>query len=125
MITLGGITLNSSLYLAGIESAALTSSTQYVSIGGVSRVAIKPLVGGRTFTLGTVNQNGALQGSWCQSVIDQIKELEQLASQVTLDYHGDTYQVLITSTASIEQYESRVPVSPTKKYIGSITLIEV
>lgn len=124
MITLGGVSISTNMYLSGLESASLVSVEQLRTIEGVSVVRAKPTPGGRTLTLGTQNKSGATQGIWCWEIIEQIKTLELSASAIELNYRGDVYSVIIagTSFAAFHQWE---PEGPYKKFTGSITLIEV
>lgn len=122
-ITLGGVTISDNMYLDGINNAALISAQQYRSIDGLSLVLSKKQSGGRTITLGSV-VDSSVMGIWCQSVVDAVKLLEGDNSVLVLDYHGDTYNVLITGMEFTQLFKFE-PVTSNKKYTGTITMIEV
>lgn len=123
MITLAGVELGENLYLGGLESALLSSSTQRRLIGGSSVVFIQPKMGGRTLTLGTMEKSGVM-GIWCQSKIQELKVFEQQAMAVVLDYHGDLYDVLMVGM-EFEPFIQNEPENPDKSFTGTITFIEV
>ena len=122
-ITLGGITIDDDMYLSGVETNSQVALEQMRTIDGVSVVRVKPAPGGRTLSLGTQNQGGAIQGIWNWSVIEQIKALEVQAQSVILSYRGLTYSVYITGTefTPFLQFE---PEGPNKKFTGSVSLLE-
>ena len=124
-ISLGGVALNENLYLEGVENHMGNSVNSVMTIGGLSITTTLARSGGRTLTLTTTNNSGALQGIFCQSDIDAIQEVEGSGLQVTLTYRdrGD-FQVVITGL-SFTQFKQNEPVSPAKRYTGSIQLIEV
>lgn len=123
MITLAGVELGENFYLNGLESAPLSASTQKRLIGGGSFVFIQPQLGGRTFTLGTMEDSGVM-GIWCMSTIEALKVFEQQAAYVVLDYHGDIYNVLIVRM-EFEPFLQNEPEGPNKSFTGTITFIEV
>lgn len=125
MITLGSITISDNMYLGGVTQAKQVIPQQLRTSEGLSLLTVHVTPGGRTLTLGTTNLNGATQGIWCQSTIDEIKDLEATAATVVLDHNGDIYNVKIVDTSDFSQFFQNEPVSPDKKYTGKITMIEV
>ncbi len=126
MITLDGIEINPNMYLGGLVQASKVSTNQQTSLDGVVATFVKPLIGGEKLTLGTTTgRNGALQGMWCQSVVDEVKNVEGNGQTVVLDYHGDIHHVVVSSTASLQQFNINEPVTPTKAYTGNINLLKV
>lgn len=125
MITLGGITISDNMYLGGITQSQQIAYQQVRTVEGLSKLTTVSLTGGRNLTLGTVSMNSAIQGIWCQSVIDQLKDLEKTNIDCVLDFHGDTYNVRIIDTTDFTQMFQFEEVSPDKKYTGSIKMIEV
>lgn len=125
MITLGGVLISDNMYLSGREIADSLLYDQKISIGGESSVRVLPLTGGRTFSLGTQNRDGATQGLWCKSTIDQIKALQSTGIPLILNYKGDMFDVHVISTADLVPFHQFEEESPTKKFVGKITLLEV
>lgn len=125
MITLGTVTINDNMYLEGVEKATPMLVTQQRTVDGLPVASVSPNVGGRALTLGTSQLGNAIQGIWCQHIVDQIKVLQASGNAQVLDYHGDIYTVLIESTSSIVQLFQWEPKTPDKKYVGPLNLIEV
>ena len=125
MITLGGIVISDNMYLGGVTQARQVVPQQLRTSEGISLLTVHATPGGRTLTLGTTNLNGATQGIWCQSNIDEIKDLEATNVPVVLNHNGDIYNVRIVDTSDFTQFFQNEPVSPNKKYTGKITMIEV
>lgn len=125
MITLGGVTISDNMYLGGLIKANPIEYQQDRTVGGLSVMTVFDNPGGRNLTLGTSNLQGSIQGIWCQHVLDQVKVVQKQGNPVVLNYHGDAYNVIITDTSGIEQLFQFEPVSPDKKYVGEINLIEV
>lgn len=123
--TLNSLTINDDMYLEGVEAAPNIMYEQKRSIDGISSLATKVIVGGRTLSLGSTNERGALQGIWYQKDIDTIKTLERANAPVTLDYHGTVFTVKIVDTTDFKQLHQFEPVHPCKMYTGKITMIEV
>lgn len=123
MITLGGILISEDMYLSGLESSVLVVIDQQRTIDGVSVVKARPSIGGRSFSLGSQNSGGSVQGFWDMSVIEQIKSLELQSQSVILNYRGTQYTVFIVGTdfKPFLQFEIE---SPTKKFTGSVSLLE-
>ncbi len=124
-ITLGSVTINSDMYLEGVEKANGVVTQQERTIDGVSYLTVVSNPGGRLLTLGTSQLGNAIQGFWCQDIIDALKILEDSGDAQTLDYHGTTYTVVITGMSGINQFLQWEEVGPNKKYIGVIQLTEV
>lgn len=124
MITLGGVSISDDMYLSGLESSRLVSVDQQRSIDGFSIIRIKPSVGGRSLTLGSQNRGNSLQGLWDKSTIDSIKSLELQAQPVILSYRGTDYTVYIVGTEFTPMLQFELE-SPTKKFTGSVSLLEV
>lgn len=124
MITLGGVTIDDDMYLSGLESNKQVVVDQKRTVDGVSVTRIRPLPGGRALTLGSQNRGGSIQGIWEWSTIESIKSLELQAQSVILDYRGVTYTVLITGTDFDPFLQFEVE-GPTKKFTGSVSLLEV
>lgn len=126
MILLHTIPISDNMYLEGVETATPVIYQQERTVdGGLPSLTIFGNPGGRVLTLGTVQMNGAVQGIWCQSDIDAIKIVQAAGNAVILNYHGTFYNVLITSTAGLKQMFQNEPITPDKKYLGPINLIEV
>lgn len=125
MITIGGVELNKSLYLDKRNSAAAVSVSTEVTVEGYSYTMAKPYLGGRQLELGTMSKGGRIMGIWCQEQIDQLKSFEQLAQAVTLDYHGETFNVLIESMDLDDPLHQNQVEGPGKLFVGKITLMEV
>jgi len=125
MITLGGVVINDNMYLAGIETADNLLYDQKISLDGGSSIKVLPLQGGRYFTLGSQNKDGALQGMWCKSTIDQIKAMQGTGIPLILNYRGILYDVYVIDTKSLSPLHQFELESDTKKFIGQITLLEV
>lgn len=123
--TLGGIPISDNMYLKGVEQGPSVMTSQVRTMDGISYVSATPIEGGRALTLGSTTQNSATQGFWCLGVIREIKALEKLGQPVLLEYQGTSYNVLITGTSSLEQFDQRVALSDEKVYTGQINLIEV
>ena len=124
MTTLGGVTISDNMYLDGVLDAPLSGSTQKRLLGGGSVVFIQPQIGGRKFTLGTINGSVGTQGLWCQQTIEDLKVFESNTQSIVLDYRGDLYDVVITKMQFTPFQQNQLE-SPTKPYTGTITLIEV
>jgi len=122
-ITLGGVTVSDDMYLSGLESNSQVAVEQQRTIDGVSVARVKANPGGRILTLGSQNRSGALQGFWEWSVISQIKSLELAAQSVILNYRGTQYTVYITST-NFEPFLQFEIESSTKKFTGTVSLLE-
>lgn len=122
-ITLGGITISDNMYLDGIENASLASLQSERTVDGLSLTAAKATPGGRLLTLGSV-VDSSIMGIWCQSVIDEIKAIEAVPQVIELNYHGDTYNVIIESVDFTQLFKFE-PVTENKKYTGQVTLKEV
>lgn len=127
MITVGGVVVSDNMYLSGVTEAKQIAYEQNRTVEGVSKLRTVLTLGGRTLTLGTSREggSGSIQGIWCQSVIDELKALEQLNSTLVLDHHGTTYNVKIVDTSGFTQMFKYEPVSPGKAYTGKLTMIEV
>lgn len=91
---------------------------------GVSKVTITLKVGGRPLTLGSDSSGGSTMGIWCKETIDEIKLLELTLTPQTLDYQGTAYLVYIVDTTDFTPLFKWEPEGPTKKYTGTIKLIE-
>ena len=113
------------MYLDGLVKANPIAYQQDRTVDGIPVMTIFSNQGGRQLSLGTSQLQGATQGIWCKSVLDDLKAVQGLGNPVTLDYHGDTYNVLITGTSDINQLLQFEPDTPNKKYTGTIKLIEV
>jgi len=113
------------MYLSGVTQARQISYQQNRTVEGASVLSTVPTPGGRVLALETTQLNGAIQGIWCQAVIDDIKLLEAVNNVVDLVDNGVTYSVKIVDTTQLSQLLQFEPVSPTKKYIGRIEMIEV
>jgi len=124
MITLGGVVISNNMYLKGVEQANPFLYSQVRAIDGTSHLISYNNPGGRTFTLGS-SQTNNMQGLWCQDTLDALQALRESDTVLTLDYNGEVYNVKIVSMEDIEQFMSKEPKSSTKKYTGTITLIEV
>jgi len=118
-ITLGPLTLSDDLVLSGIETADDVVVSQRRTLGGVSRLQVDPLSGGRTLTLSSDRHLTLAQ-------VQAIKALASLGQPVTLAHHRGTYAVIITATA-VEPDDASTHSNPTATewYSGDITLIEV
>lgn len=125
MITLGPVDISKNMYLNGLVQSEPYVFRQERTIDGYPVVKAYPTPFGRQFTLGTTQLGNAIQGIWCQHVIDEIKALQELGTSQPLDYHGDLYTVVIASTSDLSQLFQWEVVSPDKKYVGLIKLIEV
>lgn len=124
-ITLGGVLISSNMYLSGIETADTLIYDKKISLGGESDVRVLPLIGGRTLTLGTQNRDGATQGLWCKSTIDQIKAMQGTGIPLVLNYKGALFDVYVISTNDLVPFHQFEEESPTKKFVGKLTLLEV
>lgn len=124
-ITLGGVVLDRSLYLDKRNSAPLNSVQSMVTVDGMSYIISKPYFGGRELSLRSMNQSGSLMGLWCQYQIDDLKILEQNSQSVTLDYHGETFDVLIQKIDLDSPLHHNQEEGPNKIFTGEITLMEV
>lgn len=125
MITLGSIAINNNMYLEGVVKASPVLVTQQRTVDGQPVLSVTPNDGGRALTLGTSQLSNAIQGIWCQRVLDQLKAMQATGNSQVLNYHGDVYVVVIESTGSIVQLFQWEPITPDKKYVGPINLIEV
>ena len=125
MITLGGVEISDNMYLGGVTEARQVAYQQEITVEGISKLRVMPTPGGRTITLETQQINGSIQGIWCQSVIDALKELEAANQTYILDHHGDEYYVKIVDTTGFRPMFSFEPVTPNKKYTGKLITIEV
>lgn len=124
MITLNGVTISDNMFLDGIESSSNVIYTKKTSIGGVSKVYAKRKVNGRELSLGT-QEDGKIQGIWCKSQIDQIKEIEKMAVPVILNYRGIEYNVMVVDTSNFKPLHIFEIEGSNKKYTGKILMIEV
>lgn len=125
MITLAGISVSKNMHLLGVTQANQVAYQHTRTVEGVSKLLVKPTPGGRVMSISSSQIGNAVQGIWCQSVIDEIKAVEKLASPVLLDYYGDLYTVYIVDTTDFTQMFQFEPISPTKSYTGKVTIIEV
>lgn len=124
MIIFDTITLSDDMLLKGVVEASQVAYEQERTVEGVSRVTISPKVGGRPLTLGSDTSGGSTMGIWCLETVEAIKALELSGTPKTLNYHGTIYSVYIVDTSDFTQLFKWEPLSPTKKYIGTIKLIE-
>lgn len=125
MIDIGGVAISDDMYLGGVTEASNSFYQQEFTVEGVSKLGVYPRTGGRQITLESQKNNGAIQGIWCQSTIDALKELEIAGDTVTLNHNGNLYSVKVVDTTGFSplfQFES---VSPDKKYTGKLITIEV
>lgn len=125
MISLGGVVVNDNMYLGGLNSAPMVSSTQIRTIEGASFLMVKGNFGGRVLTLGTTNGSGSVMGIWCQDVLDDIIALEEAALPITLDYRGTSYDVVITGKSDFVPFILTEPEGPSKSFTGHFILTEV
>ena len=124
MITLGGITISDNMVLSGVIEASLTIYQQKRTVEGVSRTRITEKIGGRELTLGSDTSGGSNMGMWCSSIIENIKELEKTLTPKVLNYRGVEYLVYIVDTTDFTPLFKWEEEGPTKKYTGTIKLIE-
>lgn len=125
MTTLAGIEINNSLFLQGVETERKVIVNQFRTLEGESRLQVRPLTGGRELRLTSVSDDGALTGWWCQHHIDALKPHEATGVPVQLvDRYARQYTVLIIKI-DVTQHNQREPVNPSKKWVGSISMIEV
>ncbi len=124
-VTLGGIVISDNMYLGGVVESKQVVHQQVRTVEGNSLLRVTTTPGGRTLTLGTTNLDGATQGIWCQSKIEEIKVFEAAGTSIILNHHGDTYTVRIIDTSDFAQMFQFEPASPDKKFTGKITMIEV
>ena len=125
MTTLNGVTIDSNLYLGGLDNTPKISSTQKRSVEGVSYIVAKGLQGGENLILGSVKGDGGIiRGFWEKSQIELIKIWEQQAVAIELIYCNATYSVLITGRDFIQFNVSEIE-KPSKLYLGEIFLTEV
>src|SRR6056297_2596890 len=99
MITLGGVQISDNMYLRGVTEHPQVAFQQERTVEGISKQIVVPTPGGRTLSLETQQLSGSIQGIWCQSVIDAVKELELTGGVYELDHHGAVYQVRIIDTS--------------------------
>ena len=125
MSTIGAVDIGNNMYLAGLEDAQLTSSTQVRTLKGLSHTMINPLFGGRPLSIGSINSGGAIMGLWCMSTIEAVKALEQTGLEQELDYGGDIYNVLITGNSGFTPLIASEPEGPSKSFTGQFFLTEV
>lgn len=124
MIDINGVLISDNMYLEGIETSTYAVYDQKRSLSGEADITVFPVSGGRQFYLGTQNKNGAIQGMWCKSTIDQLNELRKLGTPLSLNYHGSIYSIYITSTEELTPLHQFEAEGPNKKFIGRIAVIE-
>ena len=119
MTTLGALTLSDDLVLSGLETATEVVVTQRRTLGGVSRLQVDAISGGRTLTLSSERHLTLAE-------IQAIKALAALRQPVALVHHRGSYTVLITGTP-VEPDDASLHSNPSAGdlYSGDITLIEV
>ena len=125
MIDIGGVAISDDMYLGGVTEASNSFYQQEFTVEGVSKLGVYPRTGGRQITLESQKNNGAIQGIWCQSTIDALKELEIAGDTVTLNHNGNLYSVKVVDTTGFSPLFQFEPVSPGKKYTGKLITIEV
>ena len=120
-VSIGGVVLNESLYLDGIENAKRIATTKYSHLAGTTTIQVMVMGDNLPLKLTTVAEDGSTTGLWCQHQIDQIKTIEQGGVPVELVYRDrGSFNVLITGT-NLKQFNQREPVHPGKAYTGSIS----
>jgi hypothetical protein len=124
VITLDTLTISDNMVLTGIIEASQVVYEQERTVEGVSKVTISPKVGGRPLTLGSDTSGGSTMGVWCQATIEGVKDLELTRTPKVLDYNGAIFYVYIVDTSDFTPLFKWEPESPTKKYIGTIKMIE-
>ena len=121
-ITLGGVTLHSSLVLRGnLDNEPIFYSIT-PTLGGTNVIQTMPNNTGRRFELLALDETHK-QGVYCTSQIEALQAVANVGDSVTLDYDGDTYTVYILDFTMNEWY-SWEPQGPNKAYSGSILLQE-
>jgi len=123
MITLGGVTISDNMVLLGVEQANSVTTEQIRAADGTPYVKLYDSPGGRALQLGT-SQIGKIQGIWYQSVLDELRAVQDLKTPVVLNYNGEVFTVYITDFSSIEPLFQNEKRGPCKRYIGLIDLIE-
>lgn len=124
-VSLGGVVLNSNLYLDGIENAPRIAVNKFRHLAGTSTLQTMSMSGGDTLILTTTNDKGVRQGCFTQAQIESLKALEGAGVAVTLTYRErGNFNVLIRGT-NFRQLEQNVAYSASKQYTGSITLEEI
>jgi hypothetical protein len=123
IITLGSVVIGDSMILVGATESKQVVHQQKRTIEGYSSTSVYPIHGGRSLTLGS-DLNETTMGIWCFSTITEVKELELLQTTQQLNYKGDIYTVLIVDTSDFKPLFKTEQESDTKKYTGTIKLIE-
>lgn len=125
MTTLAGIELNNSLFLDGVENERKVIINKFRTLDGESRIQAKPKTGGRPLRLTTVSDDGAITGIFCQNHIDALKPFEATGIPVLLVDRYNRQYIVVLEKIDVTQLNQREPISPTKKWVGSISMTEV
>lgn len=121
---IGPLTLSDNMSFVGdVESSQVIYEPQR-TIEGLSKVTITEKIGGRIFTIGSDLSDGSTMGIWCQSDIEDVKALELSRAPQTIIANGKTYSAYIVETTNFTPMFKQEPSGPTKKYTGTIKLIE-
>ena len=124
MSAIGALLISDDMLLSGVVESSQVAYQQKRTVEGYSSVKVYPRVGGRPLTFGSDTSGGTVMGIWCQSLIEDIKLLELTGVPQTLDYRGNTHSVYIVDTSDFTPLFKWEEESPTKKYTGTIKLIE-
>lgn len=126
MITYGSVIISDNMYLSGEIEATPHQFVKERTIDGNPVLKRFQTPRGRSFELGTATSTvgNGVQGIWCQDVVDQMKALQETGMSNTLDYHGNTINAVIADMSGIRQMFRWEPITPNKKYVGTIKFTE-
>lgn len=95
IITLGALSLNSNLFLDGVDSMRLTTVSISRTILGKTIIQYGPAPAGHELQLISSRNSNRLRGFFLQSEIDAMKVMETTVEQVTLVHPRGTWQVIV------------------------------
>lgn len=110
-VSIGSITLNSSLVLRGISDSQDIAINDSVTLMGGVNIQTAPIQAGKEITLTTTSKNG-LRGYFTRQQVEDIRDLQTTATSTTLIHPMGTFTVFIRSLGEftpIKEYSNGGP----------------
>lgn len=123
-VQLGGIDLNNSLRLEGVEESPPINYSVRELLGGNSVIQTDERTAGALLRLTAIGGSVRV-GKFCEQQLDSIRTIAAVGNQVSLVHPRKSCQVFILGIENVQEAEPREPFGPTKEYSASIILQEV
>ena len=120
-ITLGAVTLNQHISWVNKYDEGLAGSENVTLLG---RTVVNRLAGNvEDIVLEAREEDNVRKGYFVKADLDTIKGYRDAGTEITLDYHGDTYPVVVKHDGiNVRKALWQSTFDATEKWMGTITL---